>query len=202
MKLHLVLLLAGAGLIAGCATPRQASPGLQAAAMAPLYCEGAEECSRYWRRAQVWVTTNSRWKIQTVTDSVIVTFTPSQGEVTRGYQVTKEPLSQGREQIKIASACANMFGCNTDAHQVALEFKNFVRGPSNADSPADPKWKALEEDWSASVARRQQLRMQLTREPNSASANETRGEIQSLNARVRDLERKLSYAPSAPTSTD
>lgn len=114
-------------ILAGCATAKVASPEVQAAALAPLYCDGAEQCARYWRRAQIWVTNNSRWKIQTVTDAVIVTYTPPRSEVSRGFQITREPLSEGREQIKIASACANMFGCDTDAHRVALDFKNYVK---------------------------------------------------------------------------
>jgi hypothetical protein len=96
--------------------------------MEPLYCEGADECARYWRRAQVWVVTNSKWKIQTATDAVIVTHTPPSGDIYRAYQITREPLSGGREQIKIASGCANTFGCTTDESTMALAFKNYVKG--------------------------------------------------------------------------
>lgn len=68
--------------------------------------------------------------------------------------------------------------------------------------PADPRWKVMEDDWQASRARRQALREQLTANPTAADAAETRSEIRSLNARVSDLERKLSYAPTTPVSID
>lgn len=73
---------------------------------------------------------------------------------------------------------------------------------ASASPPADPRWKIMEDDWQASRARRQALREQLTANPTAADASDTREEIRSLNARVSELERKLSYAPSAPTSID
>lgn len=121
------LILAAAVLLAGCATQRVVDPALKAAADEPLFCQGAEQCGNYWKRAQVWVATNSRWKIQNATDSVITTFTPVRSAVEPGFQITRLPVAGGLEQIKIASACANMFGCDPGQDSAAAAFKAFVR---------------------------------------------------------------------------
>ncbi|WP_295986396.1 hypothetical protein [uncultured Variovorax sp.] len=90
-----------------------------------------------------------------------------------------------------------------DLYEKCMRAQGFQKMSSASNiPPADPRWKVLEDDWSALIARRQQAREQLTREPNSPAAEDLRGEIQSLNVRIRDLERKLSYAPSNPVSTD
>lgn len=73
------------------------------------------------------MTNNSKWKVQTATDAIIVTFTPSQSATERGFKITKEPLAGGLEQIRIASGCNNMFGCSTDEFETALAFKTYVK---------------------------------------------------------------------------
>lgn len=128
--------------LAGCASGpgSSVSPEVEAAAREPLYCHGPEQCSVYWRRAQLWVASNSAWKIQTVTDALIVTYTPQRSSVERGYQITREPQDGGREQISIGSACANMFGCSTDTFQQAAKFKQYVKDvkPVQAAAPQAP----------------------------------------------------------------
>lgn len=89
----------------------------------------------------------------------------------------------------------------TDKCMRAQGFQKVDASVSDAP-PADPRWKVLEDDWQVSRERRRALREHLTANPMSTDAAETRAEIQSLNARVADLERKLSYAATAPTSID
>lgn len=113
-----------AAVLVGCASPTE---GMSEEALAPLYCTGKEQCDLYWKRAQLWVAQNSRWKIQSATDVVITTYTPTGQSADYGYQVTREPLEgDGREQIKIQPMCANMFGCGP-LNWPIVRFKRAVR---------------------------------------------------------------------------
>lgn len=125
---HLLHTLAAAATLAGCAslTP-QASSEDTAAANEPLLCKGAQQCADYWRRAQVWIATNSSYRIQVATDSVISTFGPLKSDMRFAYQVTREPISDGEERISIAMGCGNMFGCRENRDTVTAAFKAFVR---------------------------------------------------------------------------
>lgn len=113
-------------LVAGCAAPAPSRETLMAAHY-PLTCSGPEECSLYWRRAQVWIARNSDYRIQSVTDTVITTYGPAPNATERAYQVIRAPGGDGREEITIGSRCANLFGCTTDAYERAAAFKQFVR---------------------------------------------------------------------------
>lgn len=122
----LLLALLSLGLCA-CATREQPSWDDTQEAHAPLICDDEAACSRAWRSAQAWIATNSRWKIQTVSDAVIVTFNGDAYTPFRHFQITREPVGGGKEQIKIASACNNTFGCADDVIVVAARFKRYVR---------------------------------------------------------------------------
>lgn len=115
-----------AALVTACAAP---APDAATTALAnePLYCNGAEQCGLYWRRAQVWLANNSSYRIQSATDTVITTHGPSSGSIERAYQVVRMPMEGGREQITISSGCANIYGCNTHTDAMAASFKRFVK---------------------------------------------------------------------------
>lgn len=117
---------ATAALVTACAAP---APDAATSALAdePLYCNGAEQCNLYWRRAQVWLANNSKYRIQSATDTVITTHGPSSGSIERAYQVVRMPMDAGREQITIASGCGNIYGCNTHQDSMAASFKRFVK---------------------------------------------------------------------------
>lgn len=115
-----------ATMLAGCAAP----PTQRAAAPLPpdpVLCSGAEECSLYWRRAQVWVTRHSAYKLQSVTDTVITTYGPTRYSVERAYRVTRVPGAEGRDEIVLESGCANLFGCSTGRDEDAESFRRYVR---------------------------------------------------------------------------
>jgi len=70
-----------------------------------------------------------------------------------------------------------------------------------SQSPA-VDWKALEDDLDASKKQRATARQRLTANPDGPDSPKLVDEIDGLNAKVRDLERKLSYARTPPVSTD
>lgn len=116
--------------VAGCATVGEVDPAMAKEANAPLLCEGKDQCDLYWRRAQVWLASNSHYRIQSATDTVISTHGPTQHSVDRAYQIVRVPLSSKIDQITIQSGCANIFGCSTNELERALSFKRYVRGPN------------------------------------------------------------------------
>lgn len=112
--------------MSGCAGMQPSN--LSAEATEPLICENADQCSLYWKRAQLWVAKNSRWKIQSATDVVITTYTPVRSSAEFGFQITREPLDVGpKERIAMQPICVNMFGCG-DLNATVVSFKRYVRG--------------------------------------------------------------------------
>lgn len=93
---------------------------------APLVCENKNECDLFWQYAQVWLSMNSGYKIQSATDTVITTHGPIQNSPTLAYSITKIPNSQGGARIMINGGCANMFGCIPKFENAALDFKRYV----------------------------------------------------------------------------
>lgn len=113
-------------MLSGCAA--QQASNLSAEALDPVVCEGTEQCSLYWKRAQLWIATNSRWKIQNATEVVITTYTPTNSSAYFGFQVIREPIdTKGRERIGIQPICVNIFGCG-DLNGTVVSFKRYVRG--------------------------------------------------------------------------
>lgn len=109
---------------AGCATPQQSA----VAPPPPLFCKAKDECDLFWRRAQVWLAQNSKYRIQSATDTVITTHGPTPHSIERAYQVTRIPGANGIDEITIESGCANIFGCTTDKIEREASFKRYVRG--------------------------------------------------------------------------
>ena len=76
-----------------------------------------------WRRAQVWLASNARYRLAMVTDAVITTHGPARGDMAIAYQVTRESAGAGRERIKVWAGCGNPYACATptDAAVAALK---------------------------------------------------------------------------------
>lgn len=104
-KLAILLAL----LTAGCATHYQPS------ARAGVACEGAR-CDRIWQRAQTWIATNSRYRIQIANDSLIQTYGPHEGiHDAVAYTVTKDQRPDGQTLIAIYGTCREVvIGCTFD----------------------------------------------------------------------------------------
>jgi len=114
-------------LAAGCSTTDRVTPDTMRAATAPLICAHADECARWWARAQQWVSRHSEYPVQTASDSLIVTTGPEGGSGKLAYQITRTANADGSETIGFAAHCDSMTGCRPDPWQAAAEFKQFVR---------------------------------------------------------------------------
>lgn len=126
MKAFTVVIMAA---LSGCAMmkPPQASSDDIAKAAEQLICEGQDQCSMYWKRAQLWVVQTSRMKLQIATDTILETYNPPSGSFTRGYRISKEPFGGNKERIRITTWCGNMFGCLDANETQAAAFKTYVK---------------------------------------------------------------------------
>ena len=117
--------------LAGCAAPRTVSPEIKAEAETPLICTGKEQCDLYWQRSLFYVNKNSRFKVQTVNESIIMTYSPTGGSAYVAYNISKEPLGQGAIRIWTKVYCDNMFGCVPDTVTEIANLKRYVRMGTN-----------------------------------------------------------------------
>ena len=72
-------------------------------------CSGLADCKAKWEAAQLWVVHNAGYKIQTVTDVFIETYSTSPNDFSGilAASVTKEPLGNGSYKILIEIFCAH-----------------------------------------------------------------------------------------------
>lgn len=86
-----------------------------------------DNCQKKWDAAQVWVSQNSAFKIQTVSTAIIETYSPTNGDPRLAYQITKAPYKDGQYQIIIKAYCANwLLGCNPSPLDAAQSFNNYI----------------------------------------------------------------------------
>jgi hypothetical protein len=127
-RLAASVVLVVAAALQGCSTRyKEASDRDSVVASQVLQCNGAEQCSVYWRRAQLWVATNSRYPLVTNTDTLLIT-EPRYAEMWFGFTVTKEPQGGGREEIRMQPGCGNRFGCVSHPDTQIARFKRYVTG--------------------------------------------------------------------------
>ncbi len=118
------------------------------------------ECDTWWARAQVWVTNNSEYRIQMITNSIIQTAGPSSGKRALEYQVTLTPTNDATATIGFAVHCDSLLGCDPNPWAAGADFKQFVRnGPSTARYvtpqavvPAPSGWGSGQSDSAAAPA--------------------------------------------------
>ncbi len=124
MKRLICLLLLPLAL-AACAT-RGVDDATKAEANRPLTCRDKAQCDLYWSRAQVWVTQNGVYRIQTMSDNVISTYGPFGNKGDLAYQVVKEVNNDGSARITIKLSCDNPLGCRPHPAEGAIQFKRYV----------------------------------------------------------------------------
>ena len=79
--------------------------------MEPLGCLDRTQCELYWQRAKVWISSNSYYRVQLSSDSVIETYGPLAGRMELAYRVLKIPDGAGGARITVAAECGNVFRC-------------------------------------------------------------------------------------------
>ncbi|MHB0992682.1 MAG: hypothetical protein ACYC0M_15595 [Burkholderiales bacterium] len=111
--------------LSGCAD-QSISPELDSAAHDPLTCANKSQCDIYWSRVQIWVSQNSFFRIQTVTDTILNTYGPDQYNHI-AYQINRIPNEDGSARIKINSGCDIPMLCKKQVYLNMVSLKNFVR---------------------------------------------------------------------------
>lgn len=110
--------------LVGCVTPPTDRDRTIAAG--PIECTGAEQCNALWARAATWIVQNSRWPVQSVTDTVITTATAPENETFLHYTATRIPQPGGGQHIRVQVRCPNPYGCGEHTISAAARFKAFV----------------------------------------------------------------------------
>lgn len=113
--------------LAGCAGP-PLSPVDQAELDRPIVCASKAQCDAMWQRAQVFVTRNSVFRVQSSTDAVITTFGPTEfgghaGDI--AWTITRLSNASGGAVIESRVGCAMSF-CLIDPWRARLAFRRFV----------------------------------------------------------------------------
>lgn len=91
-------------------------------------CEIEKECQNKWDAAQVWVSQNSGYKIQTASSAIIETYNSTDGSTALAMKVLKEPLGSGKYRFVLSAGCANLFGCDKRPIDVIQRFNDYING--------------------------------------------------------------------------
>lgn len=126
---------AACALVAGCSSANHVSPETMQIATAPLVCRNADECARWWSRAQEWVTQHGAYKLQTANDTLIETAGPEGGSGKLAYQITKTLNADGSATIGFAAHCDSMVGCQPDPWKAGADFKQYVKAGAEHSPP-------------------------------------------------------------------
>ncbi|CAG9273203.1 conserved exported hypothetical protein [Paraburkholderia unamae] len=135
MKRILAILLCATA--AACASHGQVNPDVMQIATAPLTCSNKTECDLWWKRAEDWVRSHSKYEVQTVTDTLIQTSGPGGGRRLLAYEITKAVSSDGTATIGFAAHCDSSLGCKPNPWSAGAAFKQFVRTGVDAPLPDD-----------------------------------------------------------------
>jgi hypothetical protein len=138
MKKSLLAVLCVAA--AGCSTQGQVDPDVMQIATTPLTCSSKAQCDTWWQRAQAWVTSHSKYDVETATDTLIQTAGPDGGKRALAYQITRTANPDGTATIGFAAHCDGSLGCKPNPWEAGADFKQFVRSgvegaPSSQAAP-------------------------------------------------------------------
>jgi len=116
--------------LAACASTGSGDSRQVTQAMEPLGCVDRTQCDVYWQRAKVWISSNSYYRVQLSSDSVIETYGPFAGRLELAYRVLKIPDGAGGARITVTAECGNVFGCKPSATEAIAAFKRFASSGS------------------------------------------------------------------------
>ncbi len=130
-----ILVIALTVLIAGCATEYRNpyldgsysySAGNTTASTLPVKCKDKPDCDSKWSRAQIWISNNSAWKIQTMSDSIIQTYGPD-NSTRAGFIATRRINPDGSGEINITANCGNWVGCMPSTRESESQFRSAIQ---------------------------------------------------------------------------
>ena len=114
-------------LLSACATTGSEDPRQVAAVAAePIGCVDRAQCETFWQRAKVWISSNSYYRVQLSSDSVIETYGPYAGRMELAYRIVKIPDGAGGARIRVAAECGNAFRCTPAVTDAIVAFKRFT----------------------------------------------------------------------------
>jgi hypothetical protein len=153
MKRDLLAVLCVVAVTAGCSTRGQVNPDVMQIATTPLTCSSKAECDVWWQRAQTWVASHSKYKVESTTDTLIQTAGPDGGKRALAYQITRTPNPDGTATIGFAAHCDGSLGCKPNPWEAGADFKESVRGtptppPQSGAKPAPSAPRAQHPDAS------------------------------------------------------
>ena len=119
--------LSFAVLLAACASTGGDDPSQNAQAAEPLGCVDRVQCDLYWQRARVWISSNSYYRVQLSSDSVIETYGPIAGRMELAFRVLKIPDGAGGARITVTATCGNVFRCSPTVTDAIVTFKQFTQ---------------------------------------------------------------------------
>jgi hypothetical protein len=89
----------------------------------PVKCSSKDECAEKWSKAQLWLTSHSRWKIQTASESIIQTYGPGSSS-DAAFTITRLNRADGSGEIDIRAMCGNLFGCIPTTRELETNFRS------------------------------------------------------------------------------
>lgn len=95
-------------------------------AAGPLVCDGPEQCTLWWRRAQIWIARTSAYKLQVISDTVLETYGARPGSTGWAFSATREPLKDGAEQIELSPHCGSYPQCTESPVTLRADFARYV----------------------------------------------------------------------------
>jgi hypothetical protein len=100
-------------------------------------CDAAD-CVLKWQRVQFWIVSHALVKIQTQTDIMVETYSPTPVTVlsrdnmpygpwaTYGFRAVREPLADGRFRITLGTTCGGYAECRPKPKDVRAAFLYYV----------------------------------------------------------------------------
>lgn len=122
-----IAFVATAALLAGCALEPRPLTFEEMADQKPPKCSGAQHCAAMWQRAQAWVATNSRYKIQIATDVVIQTYTPTRSSTDLGFTIVREVVAPDQYRFITKAGCDNIFGCMPSREKALAALHRYMK---------------------------------------------------------------------------
>ncbi|MBC8723435.1 hypothetical protein F6X37_18145 [Paraburkholderia sp. 31.1] len=119
-----------------CSTQGQVDPDVMQIATRPLTCSNKAECDLWWQRAQTWVTSHSKYKIETANDSLIQTAGPDGGKRALAFEITRAAGPDGTTTIGFSAHCDSSLGCKPNPWEAGADFKQYVRGTTGTAASA------------------------------------------------------------------